>query len=75
MVSHELKIPLTSLNPLIQAVSYKLQDSEDLFLRGAMKNANTQIKRMSNISTDFLISPGWSLARCWLKSGHLISFS
>lgn len=54
MVSHELKTPLTSLNALLQVAQAKLEDSEDVFLSGAMNKANVQVKRMSGMINGFL---------------------
>jgi len=54
MVSHELKTPLTSLNAILQVANYKLKNSGDPFLAGAMDRANTQVKRMTVMINGFL---------------------
>jgi len=54
MVSHELKTPLTSLTGIIQISNLKLQNSEDIFLAGAMEKANLQVKRMTHMINGFL---------------------
>jgi PAS domain S-box-containing protein len=54
MVSHELKTPLTSLSAILQVAGTKLAQSNDSFLSGAMKKANLQVKRMTNMINGFL---------------------
>jgi len=54
MVSHELKTPLTSLTALLQVAQFKLKDSGDNFLAGAMDKSYTQVKRMTAMINGFL---------------------
>jgi len=65
MVSHELKTPLTSLFAIVQLVNMKLLSSTDTILSGAMKKAEIQVKRMTNLIDGFL-----NVSR--LESGKLL---
>jgi two-component system sensor histidine kinase VicK len=65
MVSHELKTPLTSLTAIVQILQAKLKHSDDPFVPGALKKANIQVKKMSNMINGFL-----NISR--LESGKIV---
>jgi len=52
LVSHELKTPLTTLKSYIQMASARSQDQH--FVANALSRADSQVKKMENMITDFL---------------------
>jgi signal transduction histidine kinase len=59
IVCHELKTPLTVLTAIIQTLTNKLKENEDVMVAKCLNRAETQVKKMGNMVNDFLNIAFW----------------